>query len=73
LYWKKEFKMDELIQIVANRTGMPEEKAQIAVLEVLEYIQSRLPEPLSEEIEVAFCGGRVSEELIRSLGLFPMP
>lgn len=38
--------MNEIVQMVAQRTGIPEDKAREAVQVVLEHLRSRLPAPL---------------------------
>ena len=38
--------MDELVQLVAQRVGIPSAQAALAVSAVLDYLTARLPSPL---------------------------
>ena len=46
--------MDELVQLVARRAGIPSARAALAVSAMLDYLTSRLPSPLV---------GRIREQL----------
>lgn len=48
--------MDELINMVAQRTGLAPEKAQAAVDTVAEFLKTKLPEPLAGQIDSALSG-----------------
>ena len=43
--------MEELIQQVAQRTGISEAQAQTAVTTVLGFLKTRLPEPLAGQLD----------------------
>ena len=43
--------MDELVNLVAQRTGLSADQAQTAIQTVLGFIKDRLPAPLAGEIE----------------------
>lgn len=45
--------MDELVKLVQERTGMPEEKAQQAVETVLAFMKTKLPAPLAAQMDAA--------------------
>jgi hypothetical protein len=46
--------VDELVQLVAQRVGIPSAQAALAVSAVLDYLTARLPSPLV---------GRIREQL----------
>jgi hypothetical protein len=43
--------MEELVKLVAQKTGLSEEKAKVAVETVLGFLQERLPGPVVGQIE----------------------
>ncbi|MDQ3197304.1 MAG: hypothetical protein M3Q32_13320 [Pseudomonadota bacterium] len=49
--------MDELINMVAQRTGLAPEKARTAVDTVVGYLKTKLPGPLAGQIDSALAGG----------------
>jgi uncharacterized protein (DUF2267 family) len=49
--------MQELINQVAQRTGLAPDKARIAVETVLNFAKTRLPAPIATQLESALAGG----------------
>ncbi|MGH8729808.1 MAG: hypothetical protein ACREV9_17000 [Burkholderiales bacterium] len=49
--------MDELINMVAQRTGLAPEKAKTAVDTVVGFLKDKLPAPLAGQIDSALSGG----------------
>lgn len=49
--------MDELVKLVAQKTGLPEDTAKVAVQTVLDYLKQKLPAPISSQIDNALAGG----------------
>jgi uncharacterized protein (DUF2267 family) len=49
--------MDEIVQQVVERTGIPEDKARMAVQVVLEQLQKRLPGPIASQVSAHLSGG----------------
>ena len=43
--------MDELVKLVVQKTGLPEDKAKMAVEVVLAFLKQRLPQPMAEQLE----------------------
>jgi nucleoid DNA-binding protein len=43
--------MDELINLVAQKTGIPKEQAKVAVETVLGSLKQRLPAPIASQID----------------------
>lgn len=48
--------MEELINQVAQRTGLAPDKARTAVQTVLDFAKSRLPGPVATQLESALSG-----------------
>jgi uncharacterized protein (DUF2267 family) len=49
--------MEELINQVAQRTGLAPDKARTAVETVLNFAKTRLPPPIAAQLESALAGG----------------
>ena len=43
--------MDELVQLVSQKTGLSEEMSQQAVEVVLEYLKEKLPAPIAGQLD----------------------
>ena len=52
--------MDELIQLVAQKTGLSEEMAKIAVDTVIDFLKDKLPGPAASQLDALLEGGDVS-------------
>lgn len=42
--------MDELIKLLAEKTGLPEDKARMAAETVIGFLKQRLPGPVGEQL-----------------------
>ena len=60
--------MDELIRLVAQKTGIAEEQARTAVLTVLGFLKDRLPGPLAGQLDGVLGAGGRTEDLGSGLG-----
>ena len=49
--------MEELVKLVATRTGLSEDKARMAVELVVQHLKGKLPGPLGGQIDAALSGG----------------
>ena len=49
--------MDELVKLVAKKTGISEELAKTAVQVVLGYLKDKLPAPIAGQIDGVISGG----------------
>lgn len=49
--------MDEIVSQVVQRTGIPEDKARMAVKVVLDQLRGRLPAPIASQLDSALGGG----------------
>jgi len=43
--------MDELVNLVSQKTGLSPEHSRVAVTTVLDYLKARLPAPLAGQID----------------------
>ncbi len=43
--------MEELVKLVAEKTGMPEASAKKAVETVLAFLKERLPDPIADRLD----------------------
>ena len=48
--------MDELVKLVAEKTGLSEDKAKVAVETVIGFLKSKLPEPIAGQIDSVLGG-----------------
>jgi ribosomal protein L7/L12 len=61
--------MDELVELVSEKTGISEEQAKQAVETVIAYLKDKLPKPIAGQIDKALSGGGVDvEDLTEGLG-----
>ena len=49
--------MNELIQNIVQRTGIPEDKARTAVEMVVSHLKGKLPAPISSQLDSYLSGG----------------
>jgi len=45
--------MDELVELVMEKTGLPEDQAKQAVETVIDFIKERLPDPIAGQVDAA--------------------
>jgi uncharacterized protein (DUF2267 family) len=55
--------MEELINQIVKKTGLPREMAQKVVAVVIEYIKKKLPAPVAAQVE-AVLGGKVASSAL---------
>ncbi len=60
--------MDELVNLVQQRTGLPPDKAKVAVDTVVNYIKGRLPAPVAGQVDAALKGGANMGDVAKGLG-----
>jgi hypothetical protein len=63
--------MDELVKLVAQKTGISKEQAQTAVDTVIGYLKKKLPAPLADQVEGYLSGEGASgsiEDITKGLG-----
>jgi uncharacterized protein (DUF2267 family) len=59
--------MDELVELVAKKTGISEDVAKVAVNTVINYLKDKLPGPAGAQLDALLQGGDVSD-LLGGLG-----
>ena len=59
--------MDELVELVVKKTGIPEETAKKAVETVLDFLKKKLPEPVGGMLD-NFLDGDATGDLLEGLG-----
>lgn len=60
--------MEELVNLVSQKTGIPKDKAKAAVEVVAEFLKDKLPDPLAGQVENLLSGKGVSPDLLQGLG-----
>ena len=53
--------MDELIKLVAEKTGLDEKMAKVAVDTVIDFLKDRLPDPIDKQLDTVLEGGDISD------------
>ncbi len=60
--------MNELINLVSQKTGLPPDKAKVAVDTVLNYLKSKLPPNVAGLLDKVAAGGDASANPLGDLG-----
>jgi hypothetical protein len=62
--------MDELVELVAQKTGISKENAEVAVETVLGFLKDKLPEPIGGQIDAILSGEGAGNlgDIAQSLG-----
>jgi len=55
--------MDELVTLVAKKTGLSEEMAETAVNMVLDYVKKKLPKPVAAQVDAVLGAGDALDAL----------
>ncbi len=58
--------MDELVKLVQQKTGLPQDKAKQAVDTVIGYLKQKLPQPIAGQIDAVLAGNM--GDLAKGLG-----
>lgn len=45
--------MDELVELVMEKTGLPKDQAKQAVETVIDFLKERLPDPIAGQVDAA--------------------
>ena len=59
--------MEELIKLVAEKTGLSDEMSKVAVDTVIDFLKEKLPGPAASQLDALLEGGDVSS-LMGGLG-----
>ncbi len=49
--------MEELIRLVSQKTGLPAEASKLAVETVLQFLKTKLPQPIAAQLDSLIAGG----------------
>jgi hypothetical protein len=62
--------MEELVNTVSQKTGLPEDKARVAVDTIVNYLKTKLPASVAGQVDNALTGegGGIAERLGSILG-----
>jgi hypothetical protein len=60
--------MDELVKLVSQKTGLPQDKAKLAVETVLNFLKQKLPATFAGQLDSILEGGSLSDNLTKGLG-----
>ena len=52
--------MEELVELVAQKTGLSEEMAKVAVETVVDFLKDKLPGPAAAQLDAFLKGGDVA-------------
>jgi uncharacterized protein (DUF2267 family) len=55
--------MDQLVNLVSEKTGLPKDKSRQAVEVVIGFLKDRLPGPIAAQLDAVLAGKDVSENL----------
>jgi len=59
--------MDELVKLVAQKTGLSQDQARTATQVVVDFLKSKLPAPVASQIDGVLKGGNVAD-MAKGLG-----
>jgi hypothetical protein len=60
--------MDELVQLVTEKTGLDKEMSERVVKLVLDYVKEKLPAPVAGQLDAVLEGGSAADMLGGLLG-----
>lgn len=60
--------MEELVQLVSQKTGLSAEHARTAVTTVVGYLKTKLPAPIAAQVDGVLSGGGGLGNMMGSLG-----
>jgi hypothetical protein len=60
--------MDDLIKLVSQKTGLPQDKAKVAAETVINFLKQKLPPSLAGQIDAVLAGGSLQDDLTKGLG-----
>ncbi len=60
--------MDELVKVVAQKTGLSEDQARAAAQAVIDYLKTKLPAPVAGQLDSVLKGGGSMADMAKGLG-----
>ncbi|MFZ2095028.1 MAG: hypothetical protein WAV05_00180 [Anaerolineales bacterium] len=60
--------MDELVKLVSQKTGLPQDKAKVAVETVINFLKQKLPPSIAGQLDALLAGGNLQDNLTKGIG-----
>lgn len=60
--------MDELVKLVAKKTGLAEDQARMATQVVIDFLKKKLPAPVASQIDGVLQGSGNVGDMAKGLG-----
>lgn len=61
--------MNELVELVAGKAGIPTQQAKMAVDAVMDFLNTRLPAPVANQVRQALSGGSmINDQTLKQAG-----
>ncbi len=60
--------MDELVNLVVEKTGLPKETAKQAVTIVIDFLKKKLPAPVAAQVDVVLGSKGIAGEAANLIG-----
>lgn len=60
--------MDELVKVVAQKTGLSQDQARVASQAVIDFLKTKLPAPVAAQIDTVLKGGGNVADMAKGLG-----
>ncbi len=60
--------MDELVNVVAQKTGLSQDQSRAAAQAVIDYLKTRLPAPVAGQLDAVLKGGGNRGDVAKGLG-----
>jgi len=65
--------MDTLIKLMMEKTDLTEEQAKKAIAVMVAFLKEKLPEGVSEEVEILMTGTEEDAGIAKDIGVFKIP
>ncbi len=62
--------MEELVNVVSQKTGLPHDQAQAAAQAVIDYLKTKLPAPMAGQLDAMLKGGGMPDLSMGLGGMF---
>jgi len=60
--------MEELINLVSQKTGLSKDKAKVAVDTVVNFLKKKLPPAIAGQLDAILAGGKLPGDITKGLG-----
>jgi uncharacterized protein (DUF2267 family) len=65
---EEDSEMDELVKLVSQKTGLPQDKAKVAVETVINFLKQKLPPSIAGQLDALLAGGSIHDNLTKGIG-----